>query len=54
MMSSGLVGSVERDDRIIAHPTPPYRLMKLIPKAARPCAGKLLSTLINGILTEAD
>src|SRR6218665_4204227 len=28
--------------------------MKHIPKAARPCTGRLLSTLIKGILKEAD
>lgn len=45
---------MERDDRVIAHPTLPYRLMKHIAKSARPCTGRLLSTSINGILKEAD
>src|SRR6218665_1018043 len=54
LISSEAVGPVERDDQTIAHPTLPFRLMKHIPKAARPCTGRLLSTLINGILKEAD
>jgi len=38
----------------ITHPSLPHRILKRIPKAARPCTGRLLISIINKILKDAE
>jgi hypothetical protein len=48
------VEDLGRTEERPGHPTLPHKLMKHIPRAARPCTGTLLTTIINGILRDAD
>src|SRR6218665_2523993 len=50
LTTSVLVESVQK--RIIFHPEPKRRILKHIPKAARSCTGRLLTTIINKILAD--
>jgi len=38
--------------RNISHPEPESRILKHIPKATRPCTGRLLTTIINKTLAD--
>src|SRR6218665_1069960 len=50
LTTSVLVESAQK--RIIFHPEPKSRILKHIPKAARSCTGRLLTTIINKILAD--